>query len=165
MLNLLMVLLVGAVLAALPPAQAGARWASPVVIDHHFPYSYGVGMTGVSCVTTTFCVGVDENGNVVTSTDPGGSPTDWTTVNVDGTTTLTGVSCVSVSLCVAVDRAGNVLTSASPGSGASSWTRRHVDAAGLSSVVCPSSGLCVATDRNGGIAVSTDPVVSPRLGA
>ena len=48
-------------------------------------------MTGVSCADPSLCVAVDESGNVVTSTNPGGGASAWILSGIDGAVSLTGV--------------------------------------------------------------------------
>ena len=93
------------------------------------PEAYGcVGsLTGVSCPAVSLCVAVDNQGDVVTSTNPLDPASGWTATSVEagtsnqGPTLLLGVSCPSSSLCVALDEFGNVVTSRQPTGGASTW--------------------------------------------
>ena len=96
----------------LPPGSR-LTWAAPVRVDNPASF-HGVGLVGVSCVSSGLCVVADDNGNVVTSTNPTGGPSAWTVTNVDVSVSpnsngprLIGVSCPTSSLCVAVDSAGN----------------------------------------------------------
>ncbi len=75
------------------------------------------GLLGVSCPSSGLCVGVDNFGNVVTSSNPTGGAGAWAVTNVVGANFMTGVSCPSSSLCVAVDGGGNVVTSSNPTGG------------------------------------------------
>ena len=116
----------------------------------------------ISCPTSALCVAVDDNGNVLTSTNPTGGRSAWSTpVSID-TTQINAVSCPSISLCVAVDSNGNVLTS-NP-TGGSGWSKPiAIDEEGggdnddLSDVSCASPSLCVAVDREGYVLTSTHP--------
>jgi hypothetical protein len=65
--------------------------------------------SGVSCPTSTFCVAVDNVGNVITSSNPTGGKADWKVTKVDGRNYLYGVSCPSTTFCVAIDGIGNVI--------------------------------------------------------
>jgi hypothetical protein len=120
-------------------------------------------LNGIDCPSISFCVAVDGNGNVVTSTNPTGGRSAWSFANVDGTTQLSSVSCPALNLCVAATNfGGNVLTSTDPAGGPSSWTRAHVDDLELAiflgdQVSCPSVSLCVMADDNGNVVTSTDP--------
>jgi hypothetical protein len=64
----------------------------------------------VSCSSATSCVAVDGNGNVVTTTNPTGGASAWTTSDAAGSADMTAVACPSASLCVAVDYGGDVIT-------------------------------------------------------
>jgi hypothetical protein len=148
---------------ASPPSLS---WSSPMLIDHQLPYTSNRSLASVSCPSSSLCVAVDRDGNVVTSTDPGNSAAaTWTVKNIDANNELTGVSCVSSALCVAVDYGGDVLTSTDPDRGAAAtWRLKHVrGAAALESISCPSSSLCVAVGSGyyqrtkGLVLTSTDP--------
>ena len=129
-------------------------------------------MTGVSCADPSLCVAVDESGNVVTSTNPGGGASAWILSGIDGAVSLTGVSCPDEHLCVAVGgvipaadpSSGNygvVLTSTDPADGPGTWKVASVNVYSLTAVSCPSPSLCVALDSNGQIVTSTDPTGGP----
>ena len=150
-----------------PPAGP-LMWAAPEVIDRH-PQLYGQLLSGVSCPSTSLCVAVDRVGNVVTSSNPTGGASTWTTTNVDGTdrnvSWLEGVSCPTDNLCVAVDGGSNVLTSTDPTGGAAAWKVTHVDEGGINlglpvtmtAVSCSRTDLCVAVDSRGNIVTSINP--------
>ncbi len=69
----------------------------------------GVGSNshGMSCPLSGLCVGVDNEGNALMSTNPTGGEAAWTKQKL-GITVLTAVSCASESLCVAADWKGNI---------------------------------------------------------
>jgi len=52
-------------------------------------------LTAVACPSTSLCVAVDDQGNVVSSSDPGDVTPTWTVTNVAGTTLINGISCAS----------------------------------------------------------------------
>ena len=114
--------------------------------------------------STTLCVAVDDNGNVVTSTDPTGGASAWTVTQLGSSLNgnFTAISCPSTTLCVAVDNAGDVITSTDPTGGASAWTVTSVDTVrDFTGISCPSTTLCVGVDNNsnfGDVAISTDPI-------
>lgn len=123
-------------------------------------------LQGVSCPSTSLCVGVDSAGNVVTSTSPTAGAGAWTVAPVHpvssggapGQTGLFAVSCPSRSLCVAVGANGTVATSANPTGGSTAWIAGQVvNSSNLHSVSCPSTSLCVAVDDLGDIVTSSDP--------
>jgi PASTA domain len=104
------------------------------------------------------CVAVDDSGNVVTSTNPAGGASAWTTTSIDTGNQLSAVSCASASLCVAVDLAGNAFASTDPAGGAAKWASTDIDGSEpLNTVSCASGPLCVAGDSSGQVVVSTNP--------
>src|SRR5438094_8502584 len=118
-----------------PPAGSRLTWAAPVRVDNPASF-HGVGLVGVSCVSSGLCVVADDDGNVVTSTNPTGGPSAWTVTNVDVSVgpnssgpRLTGVSCPTGDLCVAVDSDGTIITSTKPTGGATAWKALHVGGA------------------------------------
>lgn len=148
------------VLAAWPGAAVAASslgWSTPQLIDVG-PSSEAIGLMGVSCTGPSFCVAVDEDGSVLTSTDPAGGAGMWSTAPVDSPNQLTGVSCASTEFCAAVDDAGNVLTSVDPASGIGAWTTTNLSGLeGFEGVSCPSAELCAAVSSDGKVVTSTDP--------
>jgi hypothetical protein len=120
--------------------------------------------TGVSCADPSLCVAVDQGGNVIVSTNPGGGAAAWTLSGIDGLASLSGISCPDEHLCVAVGSttaagypAGVVLTSTDPADGPDTWKVVTLNASGLTAVSCPSPSLCVALDGGGEVVTSTDP--------
>ncbi len=82
-------------------------------------------VTGVSCATTSACLGVDNNGSVFTSTDPTGGSAIWHTENLipfEATpgesqfvqNALFGADCASTSLCVLAGSDSRIFTSTTP---------------------------------------------------
>lgn len=141
--------------APTPAAGSKLKWAAPMWIDHE-PALASNSIQGVSCPNVSFCAAVDDNGNVVTSSNPSGGAAAWTVTHVDGSNSISAVSCPSSGLCVAVDSIGNVVTSGNPAGGTAAWTLAHISR-GLVDVACPSTDLCVAVDRDGNIATSSNP--------
>jgi hypothetical protein len=128
------------------PADTPATW-------HLTDVESTVGaVSGVTCRSAQLCVGVDSDGDLVTSRDPAGGAATWKVVSLGASGTLT-VNCSSEVRCIAVDTGGNAFTSASPAAGRSSWSRSKVDRYGLTAASCPSMTLCVAADGYGRIAV------------
>jgi hypothetical protein len=133
-------------------------WSAPVQIDNQATVS-GVILAGLSCPTSGLCVAVDNNGNVLTSTDPTGGASTWTKTNVDaGGGAGKGVFCLSASFCVVVD-GGDVVTSTNPTGGSTAWTVSTIGSeyVGTSSIACASVSLCVAGDAFGDLSASTNP--------
>jgi hypothetical protein len=129
------------------------------------PFISGRQIQGVSCPSPRLCVGVTDQGNIYTSTQPTGPASSWKAISIDGqgrNTHLFGVSCPTVSLCVAVSGKrtdeGKILTSTDPTGDAAAW---HAIELGESfefrAVSCASPSLCVAVANDGRIIASTDP--------
>jgi hypothetical protein len=111
----------------------------------------------ISCPSVSLCVaggvaggGVNHVGGaaaILTSTEPTGGASAWTSAQVAPNDAIVALSCPSVSLCVATTSQGEVLTSTDPTGGASAWTKTAVDPGGdLPALSCPSVSLCVAAD-------------------
>jgi hypothetical protein len=158
-------LILGAFCAcAIGAAAAQAQtltWSNPEQPDS-VPGTLGI--TAVSCFSTSLCVAVDDAGQDVATTNPTSGA--WTTNPGQigpATPRLTGVSCPSTTLCVATDRHGNVYASATPATTTTSlWTLEpNIDGTGgtadLTAISCPSTSLCVAVDNTGNIVTSTAP--------
>ena len=108
-------------------------WGSPTSVDPN-----GGGFNSVSCPSSSFCVAVDEAGNMVTF-----NGTSWSApTSIDpGGGVMTSVSCSSASFCVAVDMDGNaVLFNGSTWSAPVSVNT----AVYMVSVSCSSASFCVA---------------------
>jgi hypothetical protein len=130
----------------------------------------GKPIRGLSCPTVSLCVGVTEQGNIYSSTNPTGPSSAWKWIQVDDpkgrNTHLFGVSCPTAGFCVAVsgrrEEPGYVFTSTDPTGGADAW---HAITLGeqfeFRGVSCPTVSLCVAVAGDGRIVVSTDPAGGP----
>jgi hypothetical protein len=157
----------GSIVASRDPTGRPSAWTTADIDGDN-------DLTGVSCPTTSLCVGVDSAGNAVTSRDPTGGESAWTTVHIDGTNALTGVSCPSASLCVAVDSEGNAVTTQDPTGSAGAWSVAQADQhvsyecyhyggsgpqcqPGVNGVSCPSRSVCAATDSAGFVLESMAP--------
>lgn len=155
----------------LAPASAASAastltWAIPTAIDP------GKALTAVSCPQAppspeALCAAVDNAGNVLTSTNPGGGASAWQKTNIDGAAALTGVSCERTA-CIAVDGSGNVLISPNATGGASTWTTTTADPGngGLTGVSCPLRDaaqveFCLAVDHAGNAVISFNPTGGP----
>lgn len=126
-------------------------------------------VVAVACATRSFCLGVDNDGNTVTSNDPAGGPSSWTLHAAGLTLPLPGeagypgqfsayVSCPSTRLCVVVDSEGHVETSTNPTGDAAAWTHTDLhDAGGFTGISCRTVSFCVAVDAVGNAFTSSDP--------
>ncbi len=162
-------------LAAAPAeASPALSWSRPVRVDHRPPYSGAVSIEALSCPSRSLCVGVDGNGNIVSSTHPTGRSTAWKVSLVGVLSTrpsmLPGtvyphqvsISCPSASLCVAVGNYGTAAISTNPTGGRSAWKLTTIEPSGraytnLTGVSCASTSQCVAIDAGGDVLTSTDP--------
>ncbi len=146
--------------AATRALAAGLRWSAPVFADTDVPRTQlSIGITGMSCPSTSLCVGVDGDGIVLSSTHPA-SGRPWRLVHLNAPV-LTAISCPTAKMCIAGDPVGDIWASASPTGGAAGWRRSVVDPTGdgFTAVSCASTTLCVAVDDTAGEAfVSTHPM-------
>lgn len=101
----------------------------------------------ISCPTTSFCIGVDANGESWTSTDPTGGAAAWSNHFIDSQEQLFDVSCPTTAFCAAVDDNDQALTSTDPLGGLEAWAATEIPS-GLLNISCPSTTLCVAAGLN-----------------
>jgi hypothetical protein len=165
----------GNVIVSTDPTGGSRAWhldqvdnATLTCNDHAFVYTCGAILMAVSCATRSFCLGIDNDGNTVTSTDPAGGPSSWT-LHAAGLPTPPDdpnyddpfsafVSCPSVHLCVVVDSEGQVETSTNPTGGAGDWTHADLnDPVGLTGISCKTASFCVAVDGAGNEFTSGNP--------
>jgi hypothetical protein len=118
---------------------------------------------GVSCPTVSLCVAVsggrNDNGKVLTSTNPDGGAATWQVVQLDKSLDLRGISCGSPSFCVAVGEEGRIVTSTNPTGDAGAWNVLGAPSgpASLHGVSCVAVVLCVTGNLNGNVLSSTNP--------
>jgi hypothetical protein len=149
------------------PTGGVKHWSKPIQVDTTAAAGGGpAGFAGISCPTVTLCVAVDNVGQVVTSTNPTGGASAWTTAVLPNTPSLTGVSCPSATLCVIVG--STRFYSITPSGGASAWKASGSVAGGvLVSLACPSVALCVGVgygDSTTGLASATATPSGPASG-
>jgi hypothetical protein len=137
-----------ALLAGAGPARAGLYWSAPIQIANSK-------LTGLSCPSSSLCVGTDYAGDVLVSVDPLLGSTAWSSTKLAGSLELSDVSCAPQgAVCAAVGGAG-IFVSTDPAGGPGAW--QHVaGSTAASSVSCPSTALCVAARANA-VFSSTDP--------
>jgi Divergent InlB B-repeat domain len=157
--------LAGTYFLAPPPAFAASSlyWSYPSLID-----TASVG--SLSCPSASLCVGADDLGNVLTSTDPTGGSSAWASTKVSELPELpytapnafNGVSCPSPagSLCVVVGESG-IFTSTDPAGGTGAWAQVGGVGPRSEAVSCPSASLCVVANSYGEVITSTDPTGAP----
>lgn len=113
----------------------GGYWYEGAVTPPHD----GVG--SISCVSTGFCLAVDDDGNYTTY-----DGSNWTVpVAFDSSGSPLGVSCVSSTFCMATDLNGNVFVY-----NGSTWSAADSVDPGvrLNVISCASTNFCVATDED-----------------
>jgi hypothetical protein len=136
-----------------PPGAAGVM----------FP---GRQIRGISCPTTSLCIGVTYDDRVFSSTDPTGGPDAWKVIERSGRrerhTHMTSVSCPSTTLCVAVGFGSKIVSSTNPTGDATAWAEIELDGRfDFRGVTCPTTAFCVAVDNEGGILTSRNPTGPP----
>lgn len=123
--------------------DTGAGWQHPRIASSYVGFGDYTPAAGVSCLSESFCVVADANGNV--SLYDGSS---WSApVRLAATYGVTpSVSCASERACVVVNSAGRAIRYNGQG-----WQQAViVDPAGRpSGVSCPTDGFCVMVDRAG----------------
>jgi hypothetical protein len=120
-------------------------------------------ISGISCPGNSFCLGVDNLGNTITSAAPAAGPSSWTLrpAGLGGpqySPVGLAVSCPSTRLCVVVSSTGEVDTSTQPTSDASAWSHFDLnDPSGFTGVSCRTAAFCVAVDDAGNVFTSHNP--------
>jgi hypothetical protein len=64
-------------------------------------------VNALACPSTGECIGVNDDGDTIATTDPTAGP--WKTKQIDEAGFLNGIACPSTSFCVTVDGAGDEL--------------------------------------------------------
>ncbi|HTW12963.1 MAG TPA: hypothetical protein VME01_09480, partial [Solirubrobacteraceae bacterium] len=133
---------------------AGARfWTKPLHVDTtapdgSTPGSDGyAGFAGISCPSASMCVAIDNAGQVVTSANPIGGLSAWSTTALAKTPVLSSISCPSTTLCVIGGSQRFYSTNPTGGTG-------NV----ISAITCQSITLCVGVgygDGSLGLATAT----------
>src|SRR5271165_2923634 len=100
-----------ATVATAAQAQATLTWTAPNPSD---TVPGALGITALSCVSTSLCVAVDDAGRDLFTTTPATGGWSAPLQIHAGAVHLSGVSCPSTTLCVATDRQGNAYVSANP---------------------------------------------------
>ena len=130
----------------------------------------------ISCPSVSFCVGLDDWGQVVSSTNPRGGVNAWTRGGMAGGPDLGALSCRADSVCVAACPVGfGLLGQNCPGAAYGDgdivvWNPTNaanalasvngfstISSSPVSGVWCPSIAFCLASDSRGDLLGSTDP--------
>ena len=163
----------GDIITSTDPTGGVAAWHAARVDRASAREQLGGLPAAVSCPSTAFCAVADEEGNLLTSSDPTGGTAAWTVTQKllggsvgPGGEPVGRLSCPSTRLCVAVDgHGGHVLTSTNPAGGAHAWKRgpqiSEVEGADLQTTLdfvgCPFTDLCIAADNLGIVYSTTTP--------
>lgn len=135
------------------PTGNSSKWHFAEVVPNNLN-----GFIGISCPTTTLCVGTDYgDGSIITSTNPTGGTGAWTTTNINGEHGLGYPSCPTASFCVVNSTEGTILWSTNPTGGAGSWHLTHTALSEAYTVSCPTATLCVVAGSEGKVVTSTNP--------
>jgi hypothetical protein len=150
-------------------ANSPLFWSGPMLVDPNTrtpspivmpgPPSCGNSLCDLSCPSTSLCVAMDGQGNVLTTTDPAVG-NSWTITYLGGEANWegSGVSCTSAPLCVGITEGRSIVTSTEPTGGPGAWSRTEVDSnASIGAVSCVSETLCVAVDKRGNVLTSANP--------
>jgi len=138
-------------IAAKPPLT----WSVPVFSQKPPFDSRLAAIESMSCASASLCVGFDDQGALLASTDPAAGASAWHVFTGFLARITSGqVSCVagSPALCV-VANSREITASRSPASGVRTWTTAPVPATDVS---CQSTSLCLA-GGTGFISYSTNP--------
>jgi hypothetical protein len=146
----------GDFVASADPARSGSWTATGVGPGDRPGWSYpdpgfaGI-VSGVSCPSSSLCVGRNGNGQLLATRDPTASAPVWRVVLDRGR--ISGV-CASLAWCFAWDTRGNLFSSENPAAGADAWTRaRSRRTSSPTTFSCPSASLCLEFDTNGTLRV------------
>ena len=113
----------------------------------------GVALRSVACSSTTSCIAVDGNSEVLNLTIAAGGGATVSTQTLTGAGVLSDVTCTGTT-CVATDEQGGVFSSSNSGT---SWSKPFDTKGKLTSVSCASASLCAEPTTGGDIA-KLDPV-------
>lgn len=113
--------------------------------------------TGLACPSSSLCLATDNLGRVLTSQQPTGPSSAWTTIDLDAVP-INAIACPTASLCVAVDQTGNALSTTNPTAGTGAWSSEAIDPGTvLTAVSCTTDAVCAAVDDQGRILTTSTP--------
>jgi hypothetical protein len=112
----------GDVLSSTDPTGGSRAWRAAHVDTVRGFAAPGPILEGVSCPSASLCIAADDEGGVLTSTNPTSGSSAWRRVRQYLGAGLAGVSCPSVSLCVLASGDIGILSSTDPTGGRSAWT-------------------------------------------
>jgi hypothetical protein len=150
---------------AVSRAPATGRWRNAAIKGSS-------NILGLACPTTRECVAIDDEGKILSSSDPGGGAGAWRALNygigIDGSENEPGNSgdivCPSASLCV-TGSDGEILLSHTPLGPSSAWKSTNGlddETNSVADLSCPNIGFCMALDAEedggaGEVLASTTP--------
>ncbi len=147
------------IMVSTDPTGSGSTW----VTGGHSTYDF----LSISCASASLCAALDRGGDLLTSTNPAGGPSAWTTTQIIGFTEygIRQLSCPTASFCIGVGGSkseGAIATSTNPTGGAGAWqfTKMGAEVPILQTVSCPSALLCVASGHGDEYPVPSLAVIS-----
>lgn len=161
-----LMMLIPAALATTARADTTPSAATPLTfgggyrIDNQTPFAHPWGIRFLSCPTATMCAALDQQGNLLTTTDPTSSADTWSSFST-GMYIESGVACPTASFCVAVgdvDGTETVFTSTDPTGGADAWESYAINDGWMpDDLTCPTASFCAALGPDETILTTTDP--------
>ena len=141
-------------------------WSRPVPVDHFAPTRFHH-LADLQCPSRHLCLALDDQGSVITSTDPAGGRGAWrVTFPFSGapfesdytTMPLHDLGCPAADLCVLGGAHDDLRVSIHPTGGPAAWSVVQLPgSAQIQAVACPSSSLCLAVDVAGNVFYSANP--------
>jgi hypothetical protein len=161
----------GNIAASDNPGAGGSTW-SVSQIDPSETYEcfhYGgagancaASLVAVACGSVTYCVAVDDAGNVLSSSNPTEGPSGWsgnTSGSLPEDESYNGVACPSSGSCFLTDSySGDIATLR--GSAGFPAVAAHLFAGQAAGLACQSASFCVAYDNSGSLFDSNAPTSS-----
>ena len=129
---------------------APTTWAPRIAISPH-------ALDAVKCPSASLCLAVGTGGLAVSSTNPAGGASSWSSADIDGTHRLISLACSSTSFCAATDNASRVLTTSTPTGGASAWHVHTIDPGRWITAICMRVDEAVRRGRSARRRAQLDP--------
>ncbi len=148
---------VGGTLALIGGGQAAAStgtWSGPINV-YGTTYPEAPAFQGMSCPTTTFCVGLDESAYATYYDGSSWSTPKSVDPEINGNGTTATISCPTTAFCMVVDSVGYATEYSSGTWGTPSLidgqgsANQFQNAVAIDSVSCTSATFCAAVDQNG----------------
>src|ERR1700751_4698293 len=115
-------------------------------------------MSGVDCVSSSFCAIVDSTGHVhiANTAEKIREKTGWTPREIDGSAALHGIACAARASCLVVDETGDVLDLQINSSGEATASRDAIDGTNNLTAITCAGFTCVTVDKQGNVFGSAD---------